>query len=86
MPVPVPNTSPEKPTNASTLPAPISETSPSSNSAVSQATASATSATNGAAENGSSAARHTKSEVEMAADKLYEERMEDEYAKREGGA
>lgn len=85
MPLPV-LTSQEKPTNASTLPNPISETSASSNSAVSQAAASATSATNGAAENGSSAAQHTKSEVEMAANKLYEERMEEEYAKREGGA
>ena len=28
----------------------------------------------------------TKSEVELAAEKLYEERMEEEYAKREGGA
>ncbi|KAK3061050.1 hypothetical protein LTS18_007131, partial [Coniosporium uncinatum] len=28
----------------------------------------------------------TKSEAEKAADKLYEERIEDEYAKREGGA
>lgn len=43
--------------------------------------------------NGSSAAAETKagvaqaaSEVETAADKLYRERMEDEYAKREGGA
>jgi hypothetical protein len=27
-----------------------------------------------------------KSEVEIAADKLYEERIEEEYAKREGGA
>lgn len=35
---------------------------------------------------GSSAAQNTKSEVEKAADKLYEERIEDEYAKREGGA
>lgn len=35
---------------------------------------------------GSSAAQSTKSEVEKAADKLYEERIEDEYAKREGGA
>lgn len=42
---------------------------------------------------GSSAAAETKagvaqtaSEVEKAADKLYRERMEDEYAKREGGA
>ena len=39
-----------------------------------------------AAANGSSAAQETKSEVEKAADKLYEERIEDEYAKREGGA
>lgn len=28
----------------------------------------------------------TKSEAELAAEKLYEERMEEEYAKREGGA
>lgn len=33
--------------------------------------------------NGSSKA---KTEAEIAADKLYEERIEDEYAKREGGA
>jgi len=31
-------------------------------------------------------AQKTKSEAEKAADKLYEERIEDEYAKREGGA
>ena len=43
--------------------------------------------------NGSSAAAETKagvtqtaSEVEKAANKLYEENIEDEYAKREGGA
>ena len=29
---------------------------------------------------------HAKSEVEEAADRLYEERIEEEYAKREGGA
>ena len=28
----------------------------------------------------------TKTEAEVAADELYEERIEDEYAKREGGA
>ena len=28
----------------------------------------------------------TKSEAELAAEKLYEERIEEEYAKREGGA
>ncbi|KAI9835654.1 MAG: hypothetical protein M1837_003681 [Sclerophora amabilis] len=35
---------------------------------------------------GSSAAQKTKSQVEEAAERVYEERMEDEYAKREGGA
>ncbi len=35
--------------------------------------------------NGSYSSR-PKTEVELAAEKLYEERMEDEYAKREGGA
>lgn len=45
------------------------------------------------ASNGSSAAAETKagvsqtaSEASKAADKLYEENIEDEYAKREGGA
>ena len=38
------------------------------------------------ASSNSPAAQHTESEVEQAANKLYEERMEDEYAKREGGA
>ena len=36
---------------------------------------------------GSSAAEHTSKEMEKAAaDKIYEENIEDEYAKREGGA
>lgn len=30
--------------------------------------------------------QQTKSEAELAAEKLYEERIEEEYAKREGGA
>jgi hypothetical protein len=34
----------------------------------------------------SGATQGTKSEAELAAEKLYEERMEEEYAKREGGA
>ena len=38
------------------------------------------------AESGSSAAASVKSQAEKAADRLYEERIEDEYAKREGGA
>lgn len=33
-----------------------------------------------------STSSNTKSEAELAAEKLYEERMEEEYAKREGGA
>ncbi len=36
--------------------------------------------------NASSAAPRNKSEVEKEAEKLYEERIEEEYAKREGGA
>ena len=47
----------------------------------------------GGASKGSSAAAQTKagvsqtaSEISKAADKLYEENIEDEYAKREGGA
>lgn len=34
----------------------------------------------------SSAPQQPKGEAELAAEKLYEERMEEEYAKREGGA
>lgn len=36
--------------------------------------------------NDSNAAATKKSEAEEAADRLYEERIEEEYAKREGGA
>jgi hypothetical protein len=32
------------------------------------------------------AQQRSKTEAELAADKLYEERIEEEYAKREGGA
>jgi hypothetical protein len=35
---------------------------------------------------GESNGAKTRSEAEIAADKLYEERIEEEYAKREGGA
>lgn len=35
---------------------------------------------------GGTAERKEKSEAQEAADKLYEERIEEEYAKREGGA
>lgn len=55
-----------------------SETNPSS--ASSQATADVSNQGSGAAQ------QMTKSEAELAAEKLYEERIEEEYAKREGGA
>ena len=58
-------------------------------SAVSQASSSiaAEAGKSGGAGAGSSAAEHTSKEMEKAAaDKIYEENIEDEYAKREGGA
>ncbi len=78
MPIPMQTTT-EKPSTSSTEP------SSSSNSAIQQASSSVPDADAGGG-SGSSAARQTRSEVEKAADKLYEERMEEEYAKREGGA
>lgn len=81
MPLPVHATT-DKPSSSST---PETATS-TGQTGVQGAIASATDATGAAAKSGSTAAEHTKSEAEQAADKLYEERMEDEYAKREGGA
>lgn len=82
MPLVIPGLS-ENPTNSSSLPAgtlPATSTTETA-SAVSQAAG---------VDKGNSAGseRHGegKSEVEKAADKLYEERIEEEYAKREGGA
>lgn len=67
-----------------------------SNSSTAEHTTSSDMATNGASSNmntssesqvnGTGVAARTKSEAEIAADKLYEERIEEEYAKREGGA
>ena len=72
----------EKPSNSATLEDP--------SSAMNQAVESIG---DGGASKGSTAAQDTQanvkgaaSEVEKAANKLYEERIEDEYAKREGGA
>lgn len=67
---------------------PLSEDSPELKSAVSQKSSSFTAVAGQAAgaASGGSATEDTKSNVEKAADKLYEERIEDEYAKREGGA
>lgn len=82
MPLVIPTLS-ENPTNSSSLPAGIVP--PTSTTE----TASAVSQAAGADKDGSVAGEKQsggKSEVEEAAKKLYEERMEEEYAKREGGA
>ncbi len=84
MPIPLQTTT-EKPSNSESLPANNTESTSNSNSAVHQAAASAGVAADQSG-GGSSAEGKMRSEVEKAADKLYEERMEDEYAKREGGA
>lgn len=74
MPLPMPSSS-ESPSN--------SETAVNSKSAVNQAASSASHTETSPA---NPSTQQAKSEAEKAADKLYEERMEDEYAKREGGA
>jgi hypothetical protein len=61
----------EKPSNSNIEPNPVTESSIPT-SAVAQTATNTTS--------------HTKTEAEEAADRLYEERIEEEYAKREGGA
>ena len=66
-----------------------SEASQDLKSAVSQAssTIAKEAGISGGAASGSSAAEHTSKEMEKAAaDKIHEENIEDEYAKREGGA
>ncbi|KAK4453929.1 hypothetical protein QBC34DRAFT_173915 [Podospora aff. communis PSN243] len=45
-----------------------------------------TSRPTGAGVNTGAGSTRPKTEAELEADRLYEERMEDEYAKREGGA
>ena len=81
MPLPLPtSTAVERPDDISNV-----TTTNDTSRAVSQALSTATDV-DASASNGSSAASKTKGEVERAAEKLYEERMEDEYAKREGGA
>jgi hypothetical protein len=72
------------PTLTSTEKPSVSETRPEEPSAVERAAATI-SDTSGAS-SGSSAGQQSKSDVERAAEKAYEERIEDEYAKREGGA
>jgi hypothetical protein len=61
----------EKPSNSNVVPNPVTD------SSIPTSSASETITTETA---------KPKSEVEEAADKLYEERIEEEYAKREGGA
>lgn len=46
----------------------------------------ASKASNQPSQIGSTGQQQTKSEAELAAERLYEERIEEEYAKREGGA
>ena len=61
----------EKPSNMNVEPNPVTDSSIPSSSA---------------AQADCSPASQAKTEAEEAADRLYEERMEEEYAKREGGA
>lgn len=61
----------EKPSNSNIEPNPVTDSSiPGS----------------GSAQTATNTITHTKTEAEEAADRLYEERIEEEYAKREGGA
>ncbi len=60
----------EKPSNSNVEPNPITDSSITSTTAAQDTHTSS----------------QTKSEAEEEADRLYEERIEDEYAKREGGA
>jgi hypothetical protein len=70
------------------MPLPVHTTEKPSTSETTETTA-ATEVTNPPAQGdgaASVAGAQTKSDAEIAAEKLYEERMEEEYAKREGGA
>jgi hypothetical protein len=69
----------EMPANSSTVEHTTSSLSASTNS-------NATSNQSNGMGHGSNGSITTKAEAEMAAEKLYEERIEEEYAKREGGA
>ena len=76
------------PLTETTMEKPVTEASQDTKAAVRQVSAIAAgeAGKSAGASSGSSAAQDTRSSVEKAADKLYEERIEDEYAKREGGA
>ena len=81
--MPLPSlTGSDKPSNSDTSISPESVT-----NSVSSAMDSAHSSSGGsAAEEAKAGVSQTASEASKAADKLYEENIEDEYAKREGGA
>jgi len=64
-------TTTEKPSNSNITPNPITDSEIPSSTSAAQTSNNTT---------------KTKTEVEEAADRLYEERIEEEYAKREGGA
>jgi hypothetical protein len=70
--MPIPTfTASETPSNSSSVPNPVTDSSI---------------PTSGASQPATTTAPQQKTEAEEAADRLYEERMEEEYAKREGGA
>ena len=75
-------TSSEKPSNSDTT---LDKESVTKNVSSAMDSANEKSGSSAAAETNADVA-HTASEVERAAIKLYEENIEDEYAKREGGA
>lgn len=84
MPIPI-QTVTEKPSNSGSIAADATETSgstpqPASSIPDQQSSIGITGPEQGIAAGGG------KSEAEIAADKVYEERIEEEYAKREGGA
>jgi hypothetical protein len=84
MPLPIQTTGPaeEKPSNSETSP-PVT-TAPVSN--VSDRLSNIGSTLGGPGANANGNNQRPKGDAELAAEKLYEERIEEEYAKREGGA
>ncbi|KAI9738627.1 MAG: hypothetical protein M1834_008132 [Cirrosporium novae-zelandiae] len=80
MPIPLTTSSLENPSNSEALSAPAAETTNTQHQTTNNTTDAEVSS------GSAGAVGQQKSEAELAAEKLYEERMEEEYAKREGGA
>ena len=77
----------ERLSNSSDLPVSSTSATSSTNNSVQRAAASAAGQdVTAQGQTGAGTVEHTKGQAEKAAEKLYEERIEDEYAKREGGA